>query len=109
MSKIEGTLKFRWMSYAISPDGTAITCTRCGLTSANLNDVAQRYCSHCKIFHDDPASAEYDCEDCGRHIFQFGGPFTRKCAACTMIPGWHRAPELAKRIDPDYQPREVDG
>jgi hypothetical protein len=94
------------MSYAISADGKRITCGRCGLTSHNPNDVAQRYCGNCKIFHDDPHQAEFDCEECGRHIIQFGGPFTRRCAACTTMPGWFRDADLAKRIDPDYQPRE---
>lgn len=92
------------MSYAISADGRAITCARCGLTSYNPNDVAQRYCGHCKIFHDDQGSTEFDCVDCGRHIVQFGGPLTRKCAACFALPGWFRDPDLAKRIDPDYRP-----
>jgi len=41
------------MSYTISPDGKAITCHKCGLTSHNLNDVANRYCDKCRVFHDD--------------------------------------------------------
>lgn len=35
-----------------------ITCYRCGSVSANENDVAQRYCAQCKIFHDDQVSDE---------------------------------------------------
>lgn len=30
-----------------------IVCPRCGWTSHNRNDVAQRYCGHCHVFHDD--------------------------------------------------------
>src|SRR5215467_1192268 len=30
----------------------AITCLRCGLTSFNPNDIAQRYCGRCHVFHD---------------------------------------------------------
>jgi ribosomal protein L37E len=40
--------------YVISDDGRAITCRRCGLTSHNPNDVAQRYCGRCHVFHEDP-------------------------------------------------------
>lgn len=39
--------------YTIAPDGKSITCRRCGLTSHNPHDVAQRYCGHCHAFHDD--------------------------------------------------------
>jgi ribosomal protein L37E len=104
------------MSYTISPDGKAITCGQCGLTSHNLHDVRHRYCGKCNIYHDDAAAAaehdcsvEYDCSECGRHIYQFGGPQTGRCAACTTMPGWFRDPELAKRIDPegDARPRSL--
>jgi len=40
-------------NYTIASDGRAITCHRCGRTSFNANDVAQRYCGHCHMFHDD--------------------------------------------------------
>lgn len=86
--------------YTIAPDRTWITCARCGQTSYNPHDVKHRYCSHCKMFHDDQ-SVEFDCTGCGRHIFQFGGPLTHKCAACTTMPGWFNDPELTKRIDPE--------
>lgn len=33
-----------------------ITCIECGLTSANVNDVEQRYCGRCCKFHDDTGS-----------------------------------------------------
>lgn len=90
-------------SYTISADGKAITCAECGLTSHNPNDVATRYCGQCKAFHDDGV-CEYDCRDCGRHIIVICGPNTGLCAACTAMPGWFRDPDLATRIDPDYEP-----
>jgi hypothetical protein len=40
-------------SYTIA--GGAITCHRCGHTSYNPTDVAQRYCGHCTLFHEDVA------------------------------------------------------
>jgi hypothetical protein len=70
--------------YMISPDGKAITCGKCGLTSHNLHDVRHRFCGKCNLYHDD-CSVEFDCTGCGRHIFQFGGPLswrsgsTRRC------------------------------
>jgi hypothetical protein len=39
-------------AYTIAPDNRSITCRRCGLTSHNPNDVAQRYCGGCHVFHD---------------------------------------------------------
>ena len=41
-------------TYTIGQDGKSITCLRCGRTSHNRNDVAQRYCGYCHVFHDDP-------------------------------------------------------
>lgn len=38
--------------YKIVSDGRAITCLVCGKTSHNSNDVAQRYCGHCHVFHE---------------------------------------------------------
>ena len=35
------------------PNGTAITCHRCGLTSFSAKDVQERFCGHCRVFHDD--------------------------------------------------------
>ena len=29
-----------------------ITCIECGMTSANINDVEQRYCGRCHKFHE---------------------------------------------------------
>jgi hypothetical protein len=34
-------------------DGAAITCPRCGRTSYNPNDIAQRYCGACHRFHEE--------------------------------------------------------
>jgi len=31
----------------------AIRCNGCGLTSYNQNDVEQRYCGRCHVFHED--------------------------------------------------------
>jgi hypothetical protein len=42
--------------YWISPGGDSITCTKCRKTSRNPQDVAQRYCGHCHVFHDDQRS-----------------------------------------------------
>jgi hypothetical protein len=48
-------------TYEISPDGLSITCKRCKLTSHNPNDVAQRYCGRCHVFHENlwPPSREW--------------------------------------------------
>ncbi len=32
--------------------GRSITCTVCGLTSFNPNDVAHKYCANCHQFHE---------------------------------------------------------
>jgi hypothetical protein len=39
--------------YTIAPDGSWITCHRCGRRSFHRMDVAHRYCGFCKLFHDD--------------------------------------------------------
>lgn len=36
--------------YVVAADGMSITCTRCGFTSYNPNDIAQKYCGMCKRF-----------------------------------------------------------
>lgn len=38
--------------YLINPDGTAITCQRCGLVSYHPQDIAARYCGNCRMFHE---------------------------------------------------------
>jgi hypothetical protein len=43
-------------TYEILSGGAAIRCLRCNRVSHNLNDVAQRYCGNCHVFHEfDPA------------------------------------------------------
>jgi hypothetical protein len=31
----------------------SIVCPRCGRRSYNVNDIRQRYCGHCHMYHDD--------------------------------------------------------
>lgn len=45
-------------TYDIDLNGPSITCKLCGLTSWNLNDVQQKYCGHCHVFHEDVVSVE---------------------------------------------------
>jgi len=40
-------------TYRIEASRKSITCLGCGRTSFNANDVAQRYCGFCHVFHDD--------------------------------------------------------
>jgi ribosomal protein L37E len=35
-----------------------IRCPRCGLTSYNPKDIAERYCGYCHAFHDDMVGAQ---------------------------------------------------
>lgn len=44
--------------YEISADGRMITCRRCNQTSYSPNDVANRYCGQCHVFHDDVARTD---------------------------------------------------
>ncbi len=39
-------------TFAVGPDGSSISCRRCGFTSHNKNDVLQHYCGRCHQFHD---------------------------------------------------------
>jgi hypothetical protein len=39
-------------TYALSPEGTSITCLICGMTSYNSEDVRKRYCGKCNRFHE---------------------------------------------------------
>lgn len=41
------------LTYSIRPDGKAITCLRCKLTSHHREDIEFHYCGKCKVFHDD--------------------------------------------------------
>jgi hypothetical protein len=38
----------------MSGNAPSITCPRCGLTSHNPNDVANRYCGNCHVFLERP-------------------------------------------------------
>jgi hypothetical protein len=40
-------------TYELVEEGTGIVCLVCGMVSYNREDVRRRYCSHCKVFHDD--------------------------------------------------------
>ena len=40
-------------TYTIASDGKSIRCNRCATTSHNLNDVREKFCSRCKIFHEE--------------------------------------------------------
>ena len=40
-------------SFEISGDGKSIKCLACTRTSHNVNDVTNRYCGHCHVFHED--------------------------------------------------------
>jgi hypothetical protein len=40
--------------YLIAPDGRFITCKTCGRASFNLNDVREKYCGFCHVFHKQP-------------------------------------------------------
>src|SRR5882672_2189579 len=80
-------------SYEIIHDGKAIVCLRCGLVSHNREDVRNRYCVRCHVFHDDNEAEvhrcqEFDCKECGRHIFLIAGPLSDTCGACQCVPGW---------------------
>lgn len=44
------TRGYRLIGYAEAPQG--IQCLRCGLTSWNAHDIAQRYCAYCRRFHE---------------------------------------------------------
>jgi|SoimicMinimDraft_4_1059732.scaffolds.fasta_scaffold255780_2 hypothetical protein len=91
-------------SYVISADGRSITCRRCGMTSHHGEDVRQRYCPRCHIFHEFIANSvrEFDCGECGRHITVIAGPMMSVCAMCQTMPGWWHDPEAARLLDPNH-------
>lgn len=77
------------MSYTITdtigPDGkpvTSITCGQCKRTSYNANDVANRYCSCCHVYHHERTESlpqpkmpkdELTCAHCdGKEMGSFG-------------------------------------
>lgn len=39
-------------TYILATDGNSITCTNCGTTSYNKNDVLYRFCSKCHQYHE---------------------------------------------------------
>lgn len=41
------------MSFTLWDGGKAIRCDQCWRTSWNLDDVRNRYCGHCRKYHDD--------------------------------------------------------
>lgn len=45
-------------SYTISLSGRTITCNRCGLSSHNKNDISNKYCNYCHIYHNDIVTPE---------------------------------------------------
>lgn len=40
-------------TYKLTHAGTAIECKLCGMTSFHTDDVKQKFCGKCKIFHND--------------------------------------------------------
>jgi len=41
------------MKFEIAEDGKSIKCLACGLTSYHPEDVRNRYCGKCHVFHED--------------------------------------------------------
>jgi len=41
--------------FVILNEGQAIKCLTCGHTSWHPDDVRQRFCGYCKVFHEDEA------------------------------------------------------
>jgi hypothetical protein len=37
---------------------------------------------------------EFDCPECGRHLFQLLGDNHKLCGACRTMPGWHKQPDI---------------
>lgn len=53
------------MSYTInfktdSCEAESITCHTCNLTSYNVNDIINKYCGHCHVFHDDLIASDWN-------------------------------------------------
>lgn len=44
-------IKFIEGGYIIGKDGKSITCQKCGMTSYHPEDIINRYCDNCHIFH----------------------------------------------------------
>ena len=75
--------------YTIAPDGSSITCTACGLTSYNANDIAQKFCCHCGVFHDDEQRNEI-----------LRAPDLSAMVKRVMLRFWRRLDELKKGSPP---------
>lgn len=45
----------RTISYMLNFQETVLFCRLCGHASANPEDVKNRYCGHCHLFHDNLA------------------------------------------------------
>jgi hypothetical protein len=58
MNELERIL-IETVSYAVSFDGKAIFCRMCGNASHNQNDIENRYCGHCHLFHDNRKLEEF--------------------------------------------------
>jgi len=41
-------------TYRLTHAGTAIECKKCGMVSFLPDDIMQKYCGNCKIFHGEP-------------------------------------------------------
>ena len=54
----------------------------------------------------DNTTQEFICSECGQRIVQICGPRNEfsLCAACLMLPGWYRVPELRQRLGYDDAP-----
>jgi hypothetical protein len=46
------------MTYEILNHGKAIKCLRCNRISHNPNDIRERYCANCHVFHEDLSDFE---------------------------------------------------
>lgn len=57
-----------------------IVCPKCGMVSHNPNDVRERYCGACHVFHDNLLPTH--CFDCG--VYLMGGA-TRHKTGCSIL------------------------
>lgn len=52
---VSGSMSCAKRYLIVERDGRkGIKCLMCGMTSWNSNDVVQRYCGGCHVFHDEP-------------------------------------------------------
>lgn len=52
----------------------SITCPQCGMTSHNINDVRERYCGNCRMFHE---NMREDSRPIPMDIAEYQGPTRR--------------------------------